>query len=144
MKTKKVLLNLAKCLTLVSIVILVNYLCRLEDLYQIIDEKIIPILVGLAGAIASIFSLLKPIFSKLDTSINIDLKEKLAKLAILIQENNQLNENYKKECKAVEELEKDLKILIEMTKLALSQDENLVKNGIANQICKVGDKDEIT
>ncbi|MBQ7308320.1 MAG: hypothetical protein IJW82_07335 [Clostridia bacterium] len=137
----KVIKFLAKVFGIGLFVVVVNYLCNQQEIYQIIDQKIIPILVGIVGAIASMFSLLKPIFSKLDLS-QIGLKESLNECNRVIKENNFIKAELHNSLKKIECLEKEVNTLINMVKIGFSQDESLVKSGKANLICKEVEKDE--
>lgn len=138
---KKIINVLLRILLVGLIVVVVNYLGSLSNVYQFIDQKVIPVLVGVIGAVASLFSFLKPLFLKLDVSNN-SLEEALVKVKKIMDENQYLKENLSISVQNVESLQKDLKILIEIVKVGFSNNQELVKNGVANQICKIGEENE--
>ena len=137
----KIIKFLSKVLGIGLFVIIVNYVCNQQEIYQIIDQKIIPILVGIVGAIASMFSLLKPIFSKLDLS-QIGLKKSLEECNNVIKENQVIKQELSLSLEKISKLEKEICILINMVKIGFCQDENLIENGKANLICKEVEKNE--
>ena len=137
----KIIKILGKIFGIGLFVVIVNYLCNQQSIYQIIDQKVIPVLVGVVGAIASIFSLLKPIFSKLDLS-QIGLNKSIDECNKVIKENQLIKQELSLSLNKISKLEKEITVLINMVKIGFCQDEELIQNGKANLICKEVEKDE--
>ena len=142
MKTRKILVFLSQLILVIALVVVIEYGFAIEDITEFIDEKVIPIIVGIGGAIMSIYSLLKPIFIKLSDS-NKDLRDYVERTKILYDENRDIKEELVKGMKTIKDLESDITTLTEIIKLTCCEDEKLVQSGIAKQIYQRGEINEI-
>ena len=141
MKAKKLLTFLSQLILVVTLVIVIEYGFAIEDIALFLDEKVIPVIVGIGGAIISIYSLLKPIFFKLADS-NKDLSEYIERAKEVYNENLSIKEELTKGLKTIKDLESDITTLKEIIQLSFCNDERLVQNGVANKIYKKGEQNE--
>lgn len=137
---KKILESLLKGLFLSGIIVLVNYISQTDNFYEVLDQKIIPVVVAVIGATGSLFSVIKPVINKLSKK-NTDMEKALNDLKGYIEENNMLKKTLEETFTYTKALQKDIESITEMLKIGFSQNEEFVKKGKANKICRcVNDK----
>lgn len=139
---KKIIRIFLEIIVLISITVVVNFLCKSDNIMECIDEKIVPILVGIMGASASFLSMIKPIFSKFNLSKE-NYDKSLIEIRKVIQENEELKKILQENIDDIEIINNNISKLIEMVKIGFTSDEEMVKNGNAEKICSIGDNNEV-
>lgn len=139
---KKAIRILLEIMMLISITIIVNFLCKSDNVVECINEKVVPVLVGIMGASASFLSMVKPIFSKFNLSKE-NYEKSLIEIKKIIQENNELKQILQENIDDIAVINDNVSKLIEMVKIGFTSDEELVKNGNAEKICSMGENNEL-
>lgn len=124
---------------LICVGILGYYVSYSEEVFKVLDEKIIPIVVGIGGGITGIYSLFSPIISKLDYS-NKNLDKAIKENNKIIYENNTLKNQLEIGINEIEKLKKSIDTLNKIVQVGLATNEEKVKDGTANKIFKIGEE----
>lgn len=122
---------------LIGVIIVAKGIITSDNAELILNEKIYPILVGIIGAITSIYTVLKPIILKLNISSD-DFEKNLNYSKKLVNENEEFKKEILALYKKIETLNKNVGNLKKIMLTVTANTQELVKNGTASIIAKEG------